>query len=266
MNYKDKKLSENEKFNIDIDFDNMVIPDLQGNIDEILDKGLKGKRNFFSFFKEVKNELGFKNIFHDKSELIFIGLILSIAVIMFGLYFNERENSNLDFTYKLKSYTFITAPIIYFFICSYNFINSRLNGTYEIQATCKYNFYTLTAIRMFIFSVISMVINTAIILIMFLVKRNFNVVEVVIVSITSLFIFSVIYILALVKLKERTYKYLVLIVWIGVSSIIMYGVNSKLAKYFLDSPIYINIGITCIVAVFYIKNLKKLIKVRRGEV
>lgn len=246
--------------------DEIFLEDIEDNIDDILNKGLKGKQGFFSFLKSAKRELGFRNIFNDRSELIFIGIIFTITVILFGLSFNMSISSDNDFIYKFKAYNFTVAPIIYFIICSYSFINSKLNRTYEIQATCKYNFYNITAIRMFAFSIVAIVTNTIVILTMYLTKRNFNFFDTFIVSASSLFIFSVIYILILIYLKKPMYKYLVLILWILGSVITVCNVGNNLVKMFLEMPLYIHLLITITLIVVYFKNLTKLMKVKRGDI
>ena len=242
------------------------IENIDNNIEEILDKGLKERQGFFSFLKSAKNELGFKNIFIDKSELIFIGLIFIITITFFGLNFNMSIEGDIEFVYKFKVYNFTVAPIVYFVICSYSFISSRINGTYEIQATCKYNFYSITAIRMFIFSIISIITNTIIILVMFLAKGNFNLIETFIISATALLIFSVLYISILIHLKKYLFKYIAIIIWIIVAIIVFSNSNSYFSKLFLDLPLYIHLLITLICVIVYIKNLTKLMKVKRGEV
>lgn len=240
--------------------------DLEINMDEILDKGLKGKESFFAYLKAIRRELGFKYIFHDKSELIFIMILLVVAFSFFGLQFNTSNRSEIYFAYRLKVYTFSTAPIFYFFICSYSFISSKVHGIYELQATCKYNFYNITAIRMFIFSIVAMAVNTLIIVMMFLVKRNFNVMEIIIVSISALFIFSTLYILILIKFKGRSYKYLIMSLWLSLPMVMVLDVTNKPIKLLDEIPLYIHLIITFITSVIYIKNLRKLIKVKRGEV
>lgn len=246
--------------------DEIFIGNIEENIEDILDKSLKEKQGFFNFLKLIKNELGFKNIFIDKSELIFIGLVFVITIVFFGLRFNKSIDGASDFIYKFKTYNFIVAPIVYFIICSYSFISSKLNGTYEVQATCKYNFYNITAIRMFIFSIASILINMSIILIMFFIKRNFDFIDTFIISATSLFIFSVMYISILIYLKKAVCRYIAIIAWIVGSIIIFSKLDSSLGKLFLDMPLYLHLLITVICIVVYIKNLTKLIKVKRGEI
>lgn len=244
----------------------ILFEEIEDNVEDILEKALKEKQGFFKFLKSVKKDLGFKNIFIDKSELIFIGLIFTITIISFSLNFNISIDGDSEFIYKFKAYNFIVAPIIYFVICSYSFINSKLNKTYEIQATCKYNFYNITAIRMFVFSIVSILINVTIISVLFLNKRNFSLIDTLIVSATSLFIFSVLYILVLIYLKKPVYKYIAIIIWILGSVVIFSNKNNYLGKLFFEMPIYIHLLITVIFIIVYIKNLTKLIKVNRGEI
>lgn len=250
----------------DIIIDESFLGNIDENIEGILDKGLKEKPGFFKFLMSANKELGFNNIFNDKSELIFIALILSITVIFFGIRFNKSMSSDADFIYKFKAYNFTVSPIIYFIICSYSFINSKLNGTYEIQATCKYSFYNITAIRMFVFSIVSVLINMSIILSMYLLKRNFYVIDMFIVSAASLFIFSVLYILILIYFKKSMYKYFALLGWFLVSIITIFKVNNYWVKLFLDMPLYIHLLITITFIVVYMKNITKLMKVKRGDI
>lgn len=246
--------------------DESFIENLDENIEDILDNGLKEKQGFFKFLKLINKELGFKNIFIDKSELIFIGLIFIITIILFGLRFNKSIDGDIDFIYKFKVYNFIVAPIVYFIISSYSFISSKVNGTYELQATCKYNFYNITAIRMFVFSIVSILINMSIVLVMFLTKRNFNFIDTFIISATSLFIFSVLYIFILVYLKKALFKYVSIIVWVLGAIVIFSNINSSFGKIFLDMPLYIHLLITIISIIVYMKNLTKLMKLKGGEI
>jgi len=259
-------IEKDKDFLKDIMKDEIFLENIEDNIENILDKGLKEKQGFFSFLKSANKELGFRNIFNDKSELIFIGLIFVITVIFFGLRFNESISTDIDFTYKFKVYNFTAAPIVYFMICSYSFVSSKLNGTYEVQATCKYNFYNITAIRMFIFSIISILVNMSIILTMFLTKRNFSFIDTFIVSATSLFIFSVLHISILIYLKKSVYKYLAIIGWFLISIIIFSKLSTYWVKLFLDMPLYIHLLISIVFIIVYIKNLTKLMKVKRGEI
>ncbi|QAA33003.1 hypothetical protein [Clostridium manihotivorum] len=240
--------------------------EVQMDIDVILDKGLKGKQGFFSYLNSVRKELGIRYIFNDKSELAFITILLVLACGFFGLQLSSISSTNLNFIYRLKAFTIGTAPIIYFAICSYGFISSKINRVYELQATCKYNFYNLTAIRMFIFSIASMLVNTVVISFMYLIKRNFNAIEIILLSITSLFIFSALYILTLTRLKGNNYKYILMALWLITAVVAGFQFDSKFMKTLDNISWYIHLIITFIAASIYMKSLRHLMKVKKGEI
>ncbi|MBW6410790.1 hypothetical protein [Clostridium weizhouense] len=250
----------------EIDFPSLE--EVNVEINKILDKGFKKKKGFFQYIISTIKELGFKNIFHDKSELIFISIV---SLIFFGFIGNQvvLDISRKDiYIYKLYEYIFIVSPIIYVIISLFSFINTRLKGTYEIEAVCKYNMYNLAAIRMFIFSIASMFLNSFLIVVIYFMSNIFNIIRAYVVSITSLFLFSTIFILTIIYLKRTIYKYLAISAWILVNLILMINENLLYINLITQAPLYIHLIVTIICIIIYIKALKRLIYVRKetGEV
>ncbi|GAA0783558.1 hypothetical protein [Hathewaya limosa] len=250
----------------EVDFPSLEEINIQ--INEILDKGLKKEKGFFSYIISSIKEIGLKNIFHDKSELIFISIISLILFAIIGGHIALKFIYEKTYLYRLYGYIFMVSPIMYVMISLFSFINTKLKETYEIEATCKYNMYNLAVIRMFIFSIVGMILNSLLIVIIYFIFNNFSMIRAYAVSITSLFLFSTIFILTIVYLKKPIHKYLVIIGWILVNSILMI-VKSKLYMNFITyGPLYIHFIITAICIIIYLKALKKLIYVRKekGEI
>ncbi|MCY6958385.1 hypothetical protein [Clostridium brassicae] len=242
------------------------LEEMNVEIDEILNKGLKKKKSFFSYITSAIKELGFKNIFHDKSELIFIAIV---SLIFFGFIGGQVAlGISEEDIYRLYGYVFIASPIMYVIISLFSFINTKLKGTYEIEATCKYNLFNLAAIRMFIFSILGMILNSFLVASIYSIFDSFNIIRAYVVSITSLFLFSTIFILVIVYLKRTIYKYLVISGWILVNLVLVIIKNSLYIAFLMYVPLYIHLIITVICLVIYIKALKKLIYVRKekGEI
>ena len=63
-----------DKFDIDMPDD----LEIKKQVNLILDKGLENKKSFYLYMKEMYKNIGFKNLFHDKAELIFIGVLLCL--------------------------------------------------------------------------------------------------------------------------------------------------------------------------------------------
>lgn len=242
--------------------DEIKIPNLDFNdMENIINSGVRKKTSFLIYLKDVYKELGFKNIFYDKNELFIIIITFIIISLTLPSYF-ER---NIEDSYK---FVFLIAPILYLITSIFSFYNSKENGAFEIEMTCKYNLYQLSAIRMFIFSVLTAVLNTIMIFISSLFNKELDVIRLVCISITGLFLFSTIFLYSLITFKSRVIKSSVIAGWI-VINLFLSNLNSSIYNAFLmRAPIYMHIIITAICIAVYVRNLNKLINFRRekGEI
>lgn len=232
------------------------IPDF--DIGVIVEAGVKIKKSFFYYIKDMIYEIGLKNIFHDKNEVIFISVIVTalLGYSMFGIYENTSEISNI---YR---FIFIASPILYIVILLFSFFNTKQKGTFELEMSCKYNLYQMLALRMFIFSLVSIIVNTIIISLVFTWKQDINVLRAICISITGLFLFSSGFIYIAVCTKKEISKLLLVSSWV-VINLGLYFVDKNIYNAFLmDVPIYIHLIVTLMCIIFYIKNLKRFINFR----
>lgn len=242
---------------------NMDIPKINfEEIDSIVNKGVKTKISFIRYLKNSIRELGFRNIFHDKTEL---AIIFFISIILLLISMLNWSDLNLNGLYK---FTFCVSPVMYLGAVLFSFYNSKEKGVFDIEMTCKYNLYQLSSLRMFIFSLASILINTLSIIIIWLVGRQVDVIRMIVISITGLLLFSTIFLYSLLKLKWAISKYFVIIAWI-IINLFLSNYNDEIYQEFLiRAPMYIHFIISSICIVLYIKNLNKLINYRRkkGEI
>ncbi|SCJ93277.1 Uncharacterised protein [uncultured Clostridium sp.] len=242
---------------------NIKIPDLDFNdMEKILNSGVRKRNLFIKYLRDVYKELGFRNIFHDKNELIFIIIIAFIILNISTVSFIE---SNIN---EINKFTFITSPILYLVTSVFSFYNSKEKGAFEIEMTCKYNLYQLSAIRMFIFSILTALLNTFMILAGSLINKDINIIRLICISITGLFLFSAIFLYSLITFKNRIVKVLVIAGWV-LLNLFLSSFNSSVYNEFLAKvPIYIHLIITAVCIVLYVRSLNKLINLRRkkGEI
>lgn len=232
------------------------------DIETIVNKGVKKKISFINYLKTSFKELGFENIFHDKNELAVI-VLAGIALIVFSLYNVSYENMQ-----SLYKFVFIVSPILYFTVVAFSFYNSKEKGAFDLEMTCKYNLFHLTALRMFTFSVANILINSLIIIGLWVFKEQVNVIRMIIISITGVFLFSTVFLYSMIKVRWKIAKYIVMAVWIG-ANLILSSVESKLyLKFLMKAPIYIHLIISIVCLILYVKNLGRLINYRgkRGEI
>lgn len=243
--------------------EDIEVPSIDSSdIQEIVDLGVSPKKSFFNFLIDIYKELGFRNIFHDKNELIFIILI---GIVIMGLSLSNIAENNIKDIYKA---TFITSPIIYIFTSVFSFYNSKEKGAFEIEMTCKYNLYQMIAIRMFIFSVLTAVMNTFIILFLAFFYKYIDIFRLICISIIGLFLFSSVSIYLLITFKNRFLKYLSIGGWMILNILFSSKNGSAYNDFLLKAPLYMHFIITTVCGFLYINNLNKFINFRRekGEI
>ncbi|SHK03293.1 hypothetical protein SAMN02745248_01599 [Hathewaya proteolytica DSM 3090] len=239
------------------------VPKIDFNqIEDIVNNNIRTKNSFIMYLRRSLKELGLKNIFHDKTELIAIGMVVSLILI-----FYMKKLANIDAN-ELYGFVFVGAPIVYLGAVTFSFYNSKERGTFNIEMTCKYNLYQVIALKMFCFSVITIVINTSSILIIGSIFKTVNVIRMIIISISGLFIFSTVFLYSLVGVRIISAKYVVIVAWLSIN-VILNRLNCRLYTIFImNTPIYIHLFVSVICGFLYMKNLNRLINYRRkmGEI
>lgn len=240
------------KLNIDMPKD----LEIKDQINYIVEKGVKKKESFYSHIRNMYKSIGFKNLFHDLSELIFIGLlciaILTILVISVWNNMYLKEES-------IYAFIFIISPLFYLITSVFSFINMRENNTYEIEMVCKYNVYQISSLRMLVFSSIATLINMVIILI---IHSKIEIIKGFMISITSLFLFSIIFLYSMTKIKKIRMKYMVIFVWVILNIVLSVLDINKYNNILSNIPmsVYIIVSIGCIC--LYVKKIRYLLQYR----
>lgn len=237
-----------DKFHIDIPSDF----EIEHQINSIVEKGIKEKESFYSHIKNMYKAIGFKNLFHDLSELTFVGiLVVSIVAIFIKNIMGESQVSSES----VYAYIFIISPILYFSTIVFSYINIKENNTYQVEMVCKYNVLQIASLRMLVCSIICILVNTLVIIIM---SSKIIFIKAIMISISSLFLFSSIALYSLVNIKNTIKKCVVVLGWIalnGVFYIIDVGTYNKLLS---SVPTYIYTIVSIGSVYLYMKNIKKL--------
>lgn len=237
-------------------FDMVDIPEI--DVDGIIEAGVKPKKSFLTYLKDMVVEIGLKNIFHDRKEIVFISLLV-IVTVTFSMFAIASNSSDIASMYR---FIFIVSPVLYIVILLFSFFNTKQKGTFELEMICKYNLYQMLSLRMFMFSVISTIMNTIIILLVFVWKQEIDVLRAVCISITGLFLFSSVYIYIAVATKKPISKFLLVTGWLVINIGFYFMSNSIYDAFLMELPVYIHLTVTLICVIFYIKNLNKFINFR----
>lgn len=237
-----------DKFYIDIPSDF----EIENQINSIVEKGIKEKESFYSHIKNMYKVIGFKNLFHDVSELTFVG-ILFISIL--GLFINNIMRDSYLSVEGVYAFIFMISPLLYFSTVIFSYISMKENNTYQVEMVCKYNILQISSLRMLVFSIICILVNTIVIMV---IHNKIIFIKGIMISISSLFIFSTLVLYALLNIKKIVMKYVVVFGWIALNGL-FYIMDISMYNQVLSSiPTYIY-GLVSIGSIYlYIKNIKKL--------
>lgn len=237
-----------DKFNIDMPDDFEV----KNQINIILDNGLESKQSFYLYIKDMYQKIGFENLFHDLSELVFIGMLF-ISILGFGIITTKR-NQFITIE-QIYTFIFVISPLFYLSTNLFSFINMKENNTYETEMICKYNLYQVSALRMLVFSIVSILLNIIFILALY---NQINILRGIMISITSIFVFSAGILYSMVKMKSCIARYLVIGGWIIGNGVLIRISENHYLKLLENIPIAVYVIVTVIAVFIYIKNIQIL--------
>ncbi|BBI31263.1 hypothetical protein [Cohnella abietis] len=246
---------DREPFTIDFPDDSII----EAQIKIIVKEGLVAQESFYSYLINMYRQLGFKYLFRDITEIIF-ALSLGFFVLLF-VAFEAHYNPAItsDFVY---AYIFILSPLLYLLTSVLFFIQKKNRVNYEVEMVCKYNVYQLAAFRMLAFSLICMILNAALIYFITVSFQQISFFYALMVSTTSLFLFSTAFLYMIIRISSTIAKYGLTIGWV-LLNLLLLNFSTELYTLFLSKlPIYVYVVIAVTCFPLYIKHLKKLITFR----
>lgn len=248
---------KDDKWSVDFPDDS----EMDSEIQFIVNKGLVKPKPFYEYLFEMYRQLGFRYLFRDATEVLFTVLLVSFAMV-FGLF--QVMDSGKD-EGGLYSYLFTVSPILYMLIASLFLVNLRSRDTFAVEMTCKYHVYQLAAFRMLVFSVLAVVLNLAYILILFLFYQTFNIVEAMLISVSSLSLFSTGYLYIIQKVKLRATSYAVMAGWLFVNAALAYFSKELYSSVLSQVPFYVYMSVIAGCLYLYVRRLKYFITFRNVE-
>ncbi|MGL5694421.1 MAG: hypothetical protein ACRCXA_10100 [Peptostreptococcaceae bacterium] len=245
-----------DKFNIEMPDD----LDIKNQINIILDNGLPSKQSFYMYIKDMYKTIGLKNLFHDLSELIFIG-VLVVSILAFSTYMIFRNE--FVSTERIYSFIFMISPLFYLATNLFSYMNMKDNNTYEMEMICKFNLYQVASLRMLVFSVISIVLNTIVVVALY---ERINVFRGMMISFTSIFLFSVLLLYLILKTRSYIAKGLVIVGWIMCNGTLMRWSEVRYFKFLESLPVFVYFVVTTVSVIIYIRNIQIVSSYKKIEI
>ena len=246
-----------EKFRIPIPDERTI----QLQIDQIVAAGIQQQQSFPSYLKSMVQQVGFKHLFSDRLELVYITCTALIAYMMIFLLAGPERLDVQD----LYGFIFLLSPILFVSFSAYTYANKVRNATFEIEMSCKYNVYQIIAFRMLVFSAISIVVNTITIALLVLLYEDIQFLRAFMISITALFTFSILFLFGMMKRRSTVAAASILAGWIVGNILLRFSNYSVYTNILVTLPLFIY-GIVLIGSLYiYLKYLGKLIQFKQTE-
>lgn len=246
-----------EKFQISMPDDDMI----QREIDHIIVASVKQREPFPAYLKSMVQQVGWRYLFADRLKLMYITCIaLTLYMMIFLLAIPEQ----LD-VQELYGLIFLLSPILFISFSVFTYVNKVSNDTFEVEMSCKYNVYQIIAFKMLVFSAISIIVNTIIIVLLVLVYEDIQFMRAFMISTTALFIFSNLFLYGMMKRRSTFAAATILIGWIMGNVLLRFSNYTVYTNVLVTLPIFIY-GIVLIGCLYlYLKYLGKLIYFKQTE-
>jgi hypothetical protein len=247
-----------EKFKVDFPSDE----DIARQISFIVKEGLPKKEPFFKQVYTMYRQLGFRFLFPNFTELTFISILIAIFLFTTGLqardYFEAESGS-------VYTFIFVTSPLVYLVICSFSWYHMWDNRTYELEMTCKYDLFQLTAVRMLAFSIFCFAVNTVFIIAMVNSYHHISFVKAFLISTTGLFLFSTLTLLVLMNNQSKIIKISLLVGWIAVNLFAFIWSKNFYMLVLNKISVSMYAVVTTSLVILYINHLQKMMQFRKTE-
>ncbi|WP_153733045.1 hypothetical protein [Sporosarcina obsidiansis] len=218
--------------------ENFQVPELdehlvQSQIKQIVEQSVAAKPTFSRQMNTMYSQISMRQIFADRKELSFIFLI---GVLLFGWLFFIQQHLESEAVY---TGLFLISPVLFLGFSLYSYWTRVEQDTYEVEMACKFNVYQLMAFRMLAFSVLSILVNSFFIALVAQVHPNIHFIRALMISLTSLFIFSNLFLWTLMKRHSLVTTAAMVFGWIFSNLLLHYGMGSLYGELLVQIPIVI---------------------------
>ncbi|MED3550794.1 hypothetical protein [Cytobacillus praedii] len=226
---------------------------VESEINIIVVKGMVKRDSLAKMLISMYKQIGIRFIMRDYKEII-----AAVAVMALFMYVMTKNGQTTQ--YKQTQYygmIMLVSPILYMFLSIFPFIQNKLNETYEVEMTCKYNLYQIAAFRMFSFSIFCFLLNTIWIILLAMKFSSFQFVQAFLISTTSLLLFSLVLIYILSTVKTLIAKVGIQLSWIGINLMLVIIDSTVYYKLLVSVPWYLYGMIICLASYLYVKKIKE---------
>lgn len=225
--------------------------EIDQQVASIVKQALPARQGFIRALLEMKRQIGWQYLLLSRGEALFSGLVVLILLGYVWLTTNEKTVHYPTF-YGLL---FMLSPLAFLSLTAYAYYQKQTNHTFELEMTMKYTVFQLLVCRMLFFSGLAIVVNMSFLLLLSL-KVEFDVLRVLLLSLTGLFTFSVGLLLALSNGRMLKRSVFFIAGWITLNVFFLIFVDKTYARILESLPITVYVGLLIGILGLYLYSFK----------
>jgi hypothetical protein len=245
-----------------LDDKNIPLPEpetIEREIRHIVAKGVVVPESFLMMLRRMYQQIGLRFLMRDTKEITIATMIM--VLLMIGILATGQEKPGSDSGFY--GLIMVVSPLLYGLLSILPFLNSKFNGTFEVEMACKYNLYQIASFRMLVFSVFCFFINTFWVLSLTFTFSTVQFVQALMISTASLMVFSLLFLYVLTILVTMAARVLVMMAWMGLNGVLLVLDSALYHQLLISVPWYLY-GIVMAAAGFlYLKKLKEFMLVQK---
>lgn len=234
---------------------------VQAHIRQIVDAGLPRRVSFFALLQPMVRQVGFRQLFSDGTELVFAALT---AITFVGVFLFKPNASYADLQ-ELYGYIFLTSPVLFLVLSLFTVFHKVLNGTIELEMTCRYTVYQIIAFRMLAFSVVAMLCNTLSLIFLSFLYEEVQFVRAFMISHAGLFLFAAVFLFVVMKRRALVSAAAVTAAWTLGNLFLMVTDNPLYRFALVQLPLFVVGLVLAVMAYVYLKCLRRLMHFQHAE-
>ncbi|MCR8848423.1 hypothetical protein NQ095_08420 [Rossellomorea sp. SC111] len=246
-----------EKFHIPMPEEKMV----KREIHTIIGLGMKPKQSFSAFIWKMQKELGFRYLFANQRD----GIIMTFSIMAALIFFMSTVTEGSGAGERVYGAVFLVSPLLFMALSLYDSIGKRQSAVLEVEMTAKYNLHQVSAFRMLHFSILSILVNTFVIVCLVWSGHSFEILRALMISTTSLFLFSTFYLMVFMKGRFGLGALKVGVGWSILNFIPLVVDRVVYMQFLMTAPVLVYGLVLAVTMVCNLYYLSKLVRMRPAE-
>lgn len=227
------------------------------SIDFILLKGLSHPKSLLNYLLKLYRSLGFGFIFWDTADIFLLSAAGAFGIALFWVMSSEQY---------IYGTLFAISPILFLLLTLITEAKERISGLYELKMTLKFTMNQIIAFQMLCFSGIGVAFCILMLSITWFMGKEQFFGHIVTISLCALFLCSFITLFTIVHIKGKWVFYIPSAIWVVICILPAQMFSDKWELFLSKIPIGVNLCMIFVLAWLYIREIKKLISMRKSEV